>query len=201
MNERSPHDVTVLLLNWSAGDSEAPARLMPLVYDELRRLARSHLRHERSDHTLQPTALVNEAFLRLVDQTRVSWENRAQFFGLAARVMRNILVDYARERNSLKRGGNRESVRVSLDETRLAIEDRAAELVALDEALKSLAEFDARKGKIVELRFFGGLNVAETAAALGISDKTVMRDWQIAKMWLSRELSGERSTSEITNER
>lgn len=193
MDEASPQEVTALLLDWSSGDPEAPARLMPLVYDELRRLARSYLRRERADHTLQPTALVNEAFLRLVDQTRVNLENRAQFFGLAARLMRNILVDHARELAAQKRGGdgNTHLPRLSLDETRVAIEDRAAGLVALDEALKSLAEFDERKSRIVEMRFFGGLSVEETAAALGVSDKTVMRDWRIAKLWLHRELSGD----------
>lgn len=193
MSESSPHEVTALLLSWSAGDTDAPTRLMPLVYDELRRLARGYLRRERADHTLQPTALVNEAYLRVVDQTRVSWENRAQFFGLAARLMRNILVDHARERAAQKRGGDgdRHATRLSLDETRVAIEERAAELVALDEALKSLAEFDERKSRVVEMRFFGGLSVEETATALGVSDKTVMREWRIAKMWLHRELSGE----------
>jgi RNA polymerase sigma factor (TIGR02999 family) len=193
VNDASPHDVTALLLSWSAGDRDAPARLMPLVYDELRRLARGYLRRERADHTLQPTALVNEAYLRVVDQTRVSWENRAQFFGLAARLMRNILIDHARERAAQKRGGDgsQSTPRLSLDETRVPIEERAAELVALDEALQSLAKFDERKSQIVEMRFFGGLSVEETAAALGVSDKTVMRDWRIAKMWLHRELSGE----------
>lgn len=193
MKDSSPHDVTALLLSWSAGDKDAPARLMPLVYEELRRLARGYLRRERADHTLQPTALVNEAYLRVVDQTRVSWENRAQFFGLAARLMRNILVDHARERAAQKRGGdgNNQAPRLSLDETRMSIEDRAAELVALDEALESLAKFDERKSKVVEMRFFGGLSVEETAAALGVSDKTVMREWRIAKMWLHRELSDE----------
>jgi RNA polymerase sigma factor (TIGR02999 family) len=189
----SLHEVTALLLSWSAGDRDAPAQLMPLVYDELRRLARRHLRRERADHTLQPTALVNEAYLRIVDQTRVSWENRAQFFGLAAHLMRNILVDHARERAALKRGGdgNNQGVRLSLDEMRVTIEDRAAELVALDDALKSLEKFDERKSKIVEMRFFGGLSVDEVASVLDVSDKTVMREWRIAKMWLHRELSGE----------
>jgi RNA polymerase sigma factor (TIGR02999 family) len=193
VDDSSPHDVTALLLSWSAGDREAPARLMPLVYDELRRLARGYLRRERDDHTLQPTALVNEAYLRIVDQTRVSWENRAQFFGLAAHLMRNILVDHARERAAQKRGGdgNNQAQRLSLDEMSVAIDERAAELVALDEALKSLEKFDERKSKIVEMRFFGGLSVDETAAVLGVSDKTVMREWRIAKMWLHRELSGE----------
>ncbi len=190
----SPHEVTALLLRWSDGDREAPARLMPLVYDELRRLARDYLRRERSDHTLQPTALVNEAYLRIVDQTQVSWQNRAQFFGLAAQLMRHILVDHARAHAAQKRGGLTQ--RLSLDEARVAIEDRAAELVALDEALKSLAVFDERKSQVVEMRFFGGLSVEETAAALDVSDKTVMRDWSIAKMWLHRELRGDDESDE-----
>lgn len=189
MNDSPPLDVTALLLSWSAGDSEAPARLMPLVYDELRRLARDYLRHERPGHTLQPTALVNEAYMRIVDQRRVNIENRAQFFGLAAQLMRHILVDHARARAAGKRGGP-QLHRLSLDETRVAVEDRAAELVALDEALKSLAEIDPRKSRVVEMRFFGGLSVEETAAALGVSDKTVMREWRIAKVWLHRELAG-----------
>ncbi len=189
MNDSPPLDVTALLLSWSAGDREAPARLMPLVYDELRRLAGNYLRHERPGHTLQPTALVNEAYMRIVDQRRVNIENRAQFFGLAAQLMRHILVDHARARSAGKRGGP-QLHRLSLDETRVAVEDRAAELVALDEALKSLAEIDPRKSRVVEMRFFGGLSVEETACALGVSDKTVMREWRIAKVWLHRELAG-----------
>ncbi len=185
----SPHEVTALLLRWRDGDREAPARLMPLVYDELRRLARDYLRRERSDHTLQPTALVNEAYLRIVDQTQMSWQNRAQFFGLAAQLMRHILVDHARAHAAQKRGGLTQ--RLSLDEARVAVEERAAELVALDEALKNLAAFDERKSRVVEMRFFGGLSVEETAAALDVSDKTVMRDWSVAKMWLHRELRGD----------
>jgi RNA polymerase sigma factor (TIGR02999 family) len=153
----------------------------------LRRLARDYLRRERPDHTLQPTALVNEAYLRIVDQRRVSLQNRAQFFGLAAQLMRHILVDHARARAAEKRGGGQP--RLSLDEARVVIEDRAAGVVALDEALQRLAALDPRKGRIVEMRFFGGLSVEETASALGVSDKTVMRDWRIAKIWLHRELS------------
>ena len=189
MNDSPPLDVTALLLSWSAGDSEAPAKLMPLVYDELRRLARDYLRHERPGHTLQPTALVNEAYMRIVDQRRVNIENRAQFFGLAAQLMRHILVDHARARAAGKRGGA-QLHRLSLDETRVAVEDRAAELVALDEALRSLAQIDPRKSRVVEMRFFGGLSVEETAGALGVSGKTVMREWRIAKVWLHRELAG-----------
>jgi RNA polymerase sigma factor (TIGR02999 family) len=188
LNISPPLDVTALLLNWSDGDRDAPAKLMPLVYDELRRLARAHLRHERPDHTLQPTALVNEVYLRLIDQQRVNWHNRAQFFGLAAQLMRHVLVDHARSRASGKRGGHVN--KLSLDEAWMAPEEVAAELVALDEALVRLAAIDARKSRIVEMRFFGGLSVEETAGAIGVSDKTVMRDWRIAKMWLYRELSG-----------
>jgi RNA polymerase sigma factor (TIGR02999 family) len=187
-NSASP-DVTALLLDWRDGDRDAPAKLMPLVYDELRRMARAHLRRERPDHTLQPTALVNEVYLRLVDQQCVSWHNRAQFFGLAAQLMRHVLVDYARSRASVKRGGLVH--KLSLDEASMAPEEIAVELVALDEALVRLAEIDERKSRVVEMRFFGGLSVEETAEALGVSDKTVMRDWRIAKLWLYRELSGE----------
>jgi RNA polymerase sigma factor (TIGR02999 family) len=188
VSDSPPRDVTALLLDWSGGDEEVPARLMPLVYEELRRLARGYLRDERPGHTLQPTALVNEAYLRIVDQRRVSLQNRAQFFGLAAQLMRHILVDHARARAAGKRGGSQHLL--SLDESRVAVEDRAAELVALDEALKSLAEIDERKSRVVEMRFFGGLSVEETAAALGVSGKTVMREWRIAKVWLHRELAG-----------
>jgi RNA polymerase sigma-70 factor, ECF subfamily len=184
-----PTDVTGLLLSWSEGDESAPGKLMPLVYEELRRLAGSYLRHERADHTLQPTALVNEAYLRIVDQTRVSLENRAQFFGLAAQMMRHILVDHARSRASVKRGGLQH--KISLDEVQASIDERAAELVALDDALKGLAKIDTRKSQIVEMRFFGGLSVDEIATALNISNKTVMRDWRIAKIWLHRELSAD----------
>jgi len=183
-----PNDVTALLLSWSDGDRDAPAKLMPLVYDELRRLARVHLRRERPDHTLQPTALVNEVYLRLIDQQRVSWQTRAQFFGLAAQLMRHVLVDHARTRAAAKRGGLLQ--KLSLDDAWMAPEEVAAELVALDEALVRLAMIDERKSRVVEMRFFAGLSVEETAEALGVSDKTVMRDWRIAKLWLHRELSG-----------
>lgn len=188
MSNSSPREVTELLLSWSDGDRDAPAKLLPLVYDELRRLARDHLRRERPEHTLQPTALVNEVYLRLVDQRRVNWQTRAQFFGLAAQLMRHVLVDHARSRAAAKRGGLVH--KMSLDEARMAPEEVAAELVALDEALVRLAALDERKSRVVEMRFFGGLSVEETAEALGVSDKTVMRDWRVAKLWLHRELSG-----------
>jgi len=182
-----PHNVTLILQEWSAGDSDAPARLMPLVYTELRRLARDYLRRERSDHTLQPTALVHEAYLRLVDQTRLTWQNRAHFYGVAAQLMRRILVDHARTHGAQKRGGP--TPKLSLDEARFSPEDRPADLLALDEALKALAETDERKARVVELRFFGGLNMEETAEVLQVSEKTVRRDWQMAKLWLHRELA------------
>lgn len=183
-----PSEITRLLKSWSAGDSSAAERLMQLVYDELRRLARAYLRRERADHTLQPTALVNEAYLKLVDQTRVNWQNRRHFYGIAAQMMRRVLVDHARERAAEKRGGERR--RVSLDEADVPTGERAAELVALDEALQKYSDVFPRKAKVVELRFFGGFSVDETAEILGVSDKTVMREWESAKLWLYRELDG-----------
>lgn len=183
--DESSHDVTRLLLEWGAGDRQAAERLMPLVYDELRKLARDYLRRERPDHTLQPTALVNEAFLKLVDQRR-GFENRHHFFGIAAQAMRRVLVDHARVRASEKRGGVRR--RVTLDDADVPTGERAAELLALDEALEKLAEVFPRKARVVELRFFGGFGVDETAEILGVSDKTVMREWESAKLWLYREL-------------
>src|SRR5215470_6587590 len=183
----STPNVTQLLLDWRNGDSKALDRLMPLIYDELRRIAAHYLRRERRDHTLQTSALVNEVYLRLVDQEKVEWKNRAHFFGVAAQAMRRILVDYARTRNYLKRGGA--SRRVSLDEAMTVAEERAAELIALDEALEELAKIDPRKSRVVELRCFGGLSVDETAEALGVSDGTVIRDWNTAKAWLMREMT------------
>lgn len=188
--EHPPHDVTQLLHDWSDGDKKAAEQLMPLVYDELRRMARGYLRRERPEHTLQPTALVNEAYLKLVDQRSVNWQNRHHFFGIAAQMMRRVLVDHAREHAAEKRGGLRR--KVSLDEAGiLTMGERAAELVALDEALRKLAEVFPRKARVVELRFFGGLSVQETAGVLDVSDKTVMREWETAKLWLYREMEGE----------
>lgn len=186
--EQTSHDVTRLLRDWSEGDAGAAERLMPLVYDELRRLARNYLRRERADHTLQPTALVNEAYMKLVDQTRVSWQNRSHFYGIAAQVMRRILVDHARRHASEKRGGPGQ--RLSLDEVDVPAEARAAELLAVDEALLKMSEVFPRKVRVVELRFFVGLSVEETAGVLGVSDKTVMREWESAKLWLYSELNG-----------
>jgi len=183
----APESISQLLLRWSDGDSLAREKLMPLVYNELRRLARKYLRHERANHTLQPTALVNEAYLRLVDQHSVLWQNRAQFFGLAAKLMRNILVDHARSREAAKRGGQHYSVSVSeLDRVSKSSE---VDLVVLHEALERLAAYDNQKSRIVELRFFGGLTIEETAEVLDISHATVERDWKMARAWLRRELS------------
>ena len=190
MNQSS-HEVTRLLRDWSGGDAGAAERLMPLVYEELRRLARSYLRRERSDHTLQPTALVNEAYLKLVDQSRVSWQDRHHFFGIAAQMMRRVLIDHARAHAAEKRGGPQG--KVSLEEANVPTGERAMELVELDDALQRLAEVFPRKGKVVELRFFGGLSVEETAEVLGISAETVMRDWKFAKSWLLRALSDRKS--------
>jgi RNA polymerase sigma factor (TIGR02999 family) len=185
VDDPNSSDVTQILLEWNES-GEANARLMPLVYDELRRLAQIYLSRERSDHTLQPTALVHEAYLRLVDQSRVEWQNRAHFLGIAAQMMRRILIDHARMHTSEKRGGHKS--RLSLDEASIMPEERAADLVALDDALKALAATDARKSRVVELRFFGGLSVKETAAVLGVHTATVERDWVVAKAWLYREI-------------
>jgi RNA polymerase sigma-70 factor (ECF subfamily) len=184
----SPEDVTQILREVSGGDAGAPARLMPLVYDELRRLADHYLRRERPDHTLQPTALVHEAYLKLIDQTRVDWQNRAHFFGVAAQLMRRILVDHARRHQAEKRGGFRQ--KLTLDEAVDYSQTRDVDLVKLDDALTALAKFDARQSRIVELRFFGGLTIEETAEAIGISPATVKVDWSMAKAWLRREIGG-----------
>ncbi len=183
----SPGSVTQLLADWRNGDHSALNQLLPLVYDELRRLANSYLNRERPDHTLQATALVHEAYLRLVDQRGTSWENRAHFFGVAASLMREILVDHARRRNAAKRGG---AVRdLPLDEAVGFFEERDVNLVALDEALNHLAAIDPQKSRTVELRFFGGLTARETAEVLGVSLTTVEREWRMAKVWLLREIS------------
>ena len=160
---------------------------MPVVYEELRRIAHQHMRKERPGHTLQTSALVNEAFVRLVDQSEVQWQNRAHFFGIAAQMMRRVLVDYARSRGYAKRGGN--ARQVSFDEAAIVSQERAADVVALDDALTSLAAIDSRKSQIVELRFFSGLSIEETAEVLAVSPGTVMRDWTLAKAWLRRELT------------
>ena len=179
-------NITTLLLAWNAGDREALSRLMPLVQDELHRLAHSYMARERSDHTLQTTALLNEAYLRLVDSSRVRWQNRAHFFAVSAQLMRRILVDFARARQKHKRGGD--VVHLALDPALDIPDERSPDVIALDDALKALGAFDERKSRVVELRFFGGLSVEETAEALQISAVTVMRDWAVAKVWLLREL-------------
>jgi RNA polymerase sigma factor (TIGR02999 family) len=184
---RHQHTATALLLAWGDGDPEALNELVPLVQNELRQLARRHLRRERAGHTLQATALVNEAYLRLIEIKRVRWQNRAHFFAMASRVMRRILVDAARARGYQKRGGGAEHV--SLDEALVVSNQPSHDLVALDDALNALAAFDARKSQVVEMRFFAGLTVDETAAVLHVSPDTVMRDWRLAKAWLLRELS------------
>src|SRR5262245_54942650 len=186
MTPQSPQEITRLLIAWSNGDEQALETLMPLVYQDLRRLAAYHLRRENAGHTLQPTALVHEAYLRLVRQKGVRWQNRVHFLAIAAQMMRRILVDYARARRFAKRGGGAQQV--SMEQLTDMPDEQAAELVALDDALNALARFDERESKIVELRFFGGLSIEETAEALGISPGTVMREWTFAKAWLKREL-------------
>jgi RNA polymerase sigma factor (TIGR02999 family) len=189
MDASARSDVTELLVAWSNGNQAARDQLMTAVYDELHRLARRYMRRESPGHTLQTSALLNEAFLRLVDQKNVHWQNRAHFFGIAAQMMRRILVDYARSRNYEKRGGGARAL--SLDEALIVSDARNEEVVNVHEALERLTEFDSRKGQIVELRFFGGLSIEETAEVLGVSRGTVMRDWTLAKAWLRRELSSE----------
>jgi RNA polymerase sigma factor (TIGR02999 family) len=185
--EALPHSVSHLLQRWSDGDRSALDQLLPLVYDELRRMARRYMGQQPSGHTLQTTALIHEAYLRLVGQEEKQWENRAHFFGVAAQAMRHILVDYARARGAAKRGGAARAV--SLEEAAIVSDERAAELVALDEALAELARLSPRQSQVVELRYFGGLSVTETAEVLQVSSDTVTRDWNQAKAWLYRRLS------------
>lgn len=180
------HQVTQLLQEWSEGDDNALAELMPLVLDELHRLAHQHMRRERAGHVLQTSALINEAYLRLIDTPRIRWQNRAHFFGIAARLMRRILVDDARRRNATKRGGS--FIQVPLDDAGSVVQEQAANVTALDDALKRLETIDERQGKIVELRFFGGLSIEETAEVLSVSPGTVMRDWTFARAWLRNEM-------------
>jgi RNA polymerase sigma-70 factor (ECF subfamily) len=189
LNEPAPHEITKLLKDWSGGDSTALDRLIPLVHDELHQLAHQHMRRERAGHVLQTSALINEAYLRFADQSEVTFENRAHFFGIAARLMRQILVDEARRRNSAKRGGG--AIQVSLAEATSVAQEQAANVVALDDALKNLERIDARQSEIVELRFFGGLSVDETAEVLKVSPATVSRDWTFARAWLRNEMRGQ----------
>ena len=183
-----PHEITQLLAEWSDGNQAALDQLYPLVYNELRRLAHGYLRRERKGHTLQTTALINEAYLRLVDQEHVHWANRSHFFGISAQIMRRILIDHARRYNYAKRGGGAQ--RISLDEAAVVAKQRGQALLMLDEALKSLAKIDPRRSQVVELRYFGGLNNEEIAGVLKISENTVTRDWNMARAWLYQELSG-----------
>jgi len=180
-----PQEITQLLKNWSDGDKAALDELVPLVYPELRRLARAYMGKERTGHTLQTSALINEAYLRLVDQQTVHWQNRTHFFAVAAQVMRHILVDHARKYRYQKRGGGAEHI--PLDELSMLCDEQAAELIALDDALQRLAAIDLRKSQIVELRFFGGLTVDETAEVMKLAPITIMREWRTAKAWLSKE--------------
>ena len=181
------NSITALLVQLSAGNREVEALLIPQVYGELRRLAARYMRHERGEHTLQPTALVNEAYAQLVQQPQIPWQNRAHFFATAARLMRNILVDHARRRVAAKRGGLQQQV--TLNEDVLRAQNRTVDVLVLDQALERLAEFDARQARIVELHFFGGLNFDEIAEVLEVSERTVKRDWSMARSWLKGELS------------
>jgi len=193
MQTHSPNEITRLLTAWTDGDQSALEKLVPLVESELHRLAHHYMGRERPGHTLQTSALVNEAYIRLIDWKNVRWQNRAHFFAVSAQLMRRILVDFARERNYLKRGGG--ALQVSLADAESLPLERNDDLVALDEALAKLSQFDERKGRVVELRFFGGLSVKEVAEVLKVSEETVMRDWRLAKVWLLREL-GQESVSE-----
>lgn len=182
----SQSDITALLVDWGNGDQSALERLLPLVERELHRLAHSYMRRENPDHTLQTTALINETYLRLVDQRKVEWQNRAHFFGIAARIMRRILLNYARDQNRQKRGGK--AIHVSLSEAMVMPAEKDRELISLNDALDRLEALDPRKSRVVELRYFGGLSVEEAAEVLKVSPITVMRDWQFAKAWLAREM-------------
>ena len=188
MDQRQP-EITRILRAWSGGDREAVDDLMPLVYDELHKVASQYLRKQRSDHTLQPTALVNEAYLKLIDISTVSWQDRAHFFAVASRTMRHVLVDHARGRNRDKRGGGAQ--KLSLDDAVAFANSREVDLLSLDEAMSDLATIDDQQSRIVELRFFGGLTVEETALVLHISTATVKREWRIAKAWLHKRISNE----------
>jgi RNA polymerase sigma factor (TIGR02999 family) len=184
--ELMPDQITDLLLEWNAGSADALEKLLPLVERELRRIAANRMRRESPGHTLQTTALVNEAYLKLVDQQDVHWQNRAHFFALASQLMRRILLDYARSQKRLKRGGD--ALHVDLDEVAVIAPEKSEELIALDEALERLAQLDPQKCKIVEMRFFGGLTIDEVAGVLGIASVTVMLHWRLAKAWLGREI-------------
>lgn len=180
-------EITRLLVNWGNGDQAALSQLMPVVYQELRKIANGYLRDERTGHTLQPTALIHEAYMRLVDQSLPQWQNRKHFYGVAAQLMRQILVEHARSQSAQKRGGGGQ--KLALDEALNYSQDKAAELLALDDALTSLARFDERKSRVIELRYFGGLSMEETAEALGVSLSTIIREQRLAQAWLRNTLS------------
>lgn len=190
-DSRSPEEITELLRAWSDGDQDAFDKLAPVVYTELHRLARKYMAHERRDHTLQPTALVHEAYLRLADFQRLHWKNRVHFYAISSQVMRRVLVDFARARDRQKRGGSRR--RLSLEECLNLGEQHDASLIALDDSLTALASSDLRKSQVVEMKFFGGLSTGEIAEALHVSPETVQRDWKLAKLWLLRELRAKKA--------
>ena len=187
MSEKPPSEITRILQDWNDGSEDAKERLLPFVYEELKRQARFLMSRERVNHTLQPTALVHEAFLKLSEQSGIDWQNRSHFYGIASRLMRQILVDHARLHAAAKRGSN--PIHFSLDDVQIPIEERAGSILAIDEALEQLAAFDERQAKIVEMQFFGGMNHREIAESLEISERTVGREWQSAKLWLFRELN------------
>lgn len=187
MNDRNPSEITQILKDWNDGNEEAKERLLPFVYDELKRQARILMSRERANHTLQPTALVHEAFLRLAEQSGIDWKNRSHFYGIASRLMRQILVDHARLHAADKRGNN--PIHFSVEDLQIPVEQRADSILVLNDILDRLAEFDAQQAQIVEMRFFGGMNNAEIADALEISERTVGREWQSARLWLFRELN------------
>jgi RNA polymerase sigma factor (TIGR02999 family) len=187
MSENHASEITRILQDWNDGSEDAKERLLPFVYDELRRQARFFMAKERSNHTLQPTALVHEAFLRLSEQSGIDWQNRNHFYGIASRLMRQILVDHARAHAAEKRGAS--PIHFSIDDVQIPVEERAGSILALDEVLQRLATFDERQATIIEMRFFGGMNNAEIAEALDISERTVGREWQSARLWLYRELN------------
>jgi RNA polymerase sigma factor (TIGR02999 family) len=187
MNENKTSEITQILQDWNDGSEDAKERLLPFVYDELKRQARFFMSRERANHTLQPTALVHEAFLRLSEQSAIDWKNRSHFFGIASRLMRQILVDHARTHGAAKRGSN--PIHFSVDDVQIPVEDRAGSILALDEVLEKLTKFDERQAKIIEMRFFGGMSNKEIAEHLEISERTVGREWQSARLWLYRELN------------
>jgi len=190
MVDRPGEEITQLLQAWGSGDEKALEKLVPFVYKELHRMAQHYMAGERPNHTLQTAALINEVYVRLVESRHMNWQNRAHFFAICAQLMRRILVDFARSRRYQKRGGA--AVRIPLEEALVVSQDPPADLVALDDALKALASVDERKSRVIELRFFGGLSVAEAAEVLGVSPETVMRDWRLAKVWLLRQLDQEK---------